>query len=599
MNKPVQKISTYNTFRDSLKNFLKKHKQILLAAAIFLVTTASFLWPMVTHIKSYSDGGDHMFNAWTLARNHNCLLRQSCESYSDGNIFFPNEDSMLYSETQFSTGLLTLPLRLIDDNPLFSVNVWYLVSAFSSALFMYMLVFYLSRGNQPFSILAGLLFEFAPTKISAMSHLQSLSIFYLPLIILLLLKYRDTAQKRYLGLFILFSSLLFLASWYQMVFGLVVIGAFIVYVLVTEHKNRFKGWYLAGATAVAIMTTLPLGIQYMRFSKANDATFSIGSQVFFSSGIYDYFTPYEHTPLGSLYYELKPPMQRNAYNSDNYSYAGVTLYALLAFCLVAAYRNRKKVKEKAIKHQTVLIGLVFLAGFIFSLGPLIKIRTQYLFDAGDLNVVVPAPYILVDKFLPQLSFIRAIGRATIICLFALCLILAIFALYTNRVRSRGRRCALAASVIVLVVLDVLPVYDLLTKPFKPIPAYSVNYSIPDVYKFIKSDKTVDNIIILRTKPDYEYAGIPHAAPEDVMWSGYHNKKIFNGYSGYYPPDYDKMLGDFIDLQANDRAKMQALGLEHVLIDKYLSYPEIGLEQRAKELLSNKVYEDSHYVLYKI
>jgi len=45
-----------------------------------------------------------MFNAWTLARDHHCILHQACSNYSNGNIFYPNKDSMLYSETQYQRG---------------------------------------------------------------------------------------------------------------------------------------------------------------------------------------------------------------------------------------------------------------------------------------------------------------------------------------------------------------------------------------------------------------------------------------------------------------------------------------------------------------
>src|SRR6266540_3265030 len=138
-------------------DFLRRH---WLGTLLILVATLIFFWPIVIRLDSYSDGGDSMFNAWTLARNHHCLQGEGCPNYADGNIYFPNKYSMLYSETQLSAGGVTLPLHWINNNPIFAFNVLMIVSFFLSGWFMYLLAKRLSRGNELFSILAGLIFEF-------------------------------------------------------------------------------------------------------------------------------------------------------------------------------------------------------------------------------------------------------------------------------------------------------------------------------------------------------------------------------------------------------------------------------------------------------
>ena len=61
------------------------------------------------HVGDYSEGGDAMFNAWAIARNQHCILREACPSYVNANIYFPHKDTMLYSESQLSAGFLTYP----------------------------------------------------------------------------------------------------------------------------------------------------------------------------------------------------------------------------------------------------------------------------------------------------------------------------------------------------------------------------------------------------------------------------------------------------------------------------------------------------------
>lgn len=564
-----------------------------------MIATASFLWPMFRHASTYSEGGDHMFNAWTLARNHHCILQEGCEKYSNGNIFFPNKDTMLYSETQLSAGILTLPLHVINPNPLFAVNIWHLMSALFSGFFMYLLARYLSKGNQAISILSGLIFEFAPTKISSMSHLQNLSIFYLPLIILMLLKYRDSGQRRYLGLFGLFSSLLFLASWYQMVFGLVVIVLFILF-LVLQKTHRQKAKMLFFAVLVALLPTLPLAREYVRFSKETSAGFSINSQVEFSASINDYVLPYQETPLGALYYKLKPDAHRNSYNPDSFSYTGISLYIIALICLVLAVRKRKSQAYFA-EHKLfiILLAITFVAGVIISLGPILKYGTHSSFPLQGVRVSIPAPYILVNTLLPQLSFIRAIGRASVIALFALCCALAIFGGYLQTIESRTKRIVLTSLVFVVTSLDLLPIRQLVRMPFIKMDPQRIGYTIPEVYRFVENNPQINNIVIVRTQKDYPNIGLPTARIEDVLWSGYHNRNIFNGYSGYEPPAYKAGLKDYTDLQIDDVTEMKSQNLQYYLVDTLLSQDSPDILKNTESILGKSVYSDSRYSLFKI
>jgi hypothetical protein len=255
-----------------LLNFFKRN---WLGTLVILTATLIFFWPVVTRISSYSEGGDAMFNAWTLARDHHCLMRDSCSSYSTSNIYFPHKDTMLYSETQLSAGFVTLPLYWINDNPLFSNNVLTIVSCFLAGWFMYLLAKYLSKGNEIFSILAGLIFEFAPFKMAAIWHLQNLSIFCLPLAILLIMKFFDTNNRKYLwglGLTLIYQ---FYASWYQMVFVAIAVSILAICMLLIRYVNWRQALMVLAVLALAAISTLPLAEQYIRFSKTNKATFGI------------------------------------------------------------------------------------------------------------------------------------------------------------------------------------------------------------------------------------------------------------------------------------------------------------------------------------
>lgn len=589
----MQKVSVDHIFIP-VKNFLATNWK---GISIILLLTLVFFWPMVTRISSYSEGGDASFNAWTLSRNHNCFVQDNCPNYSDANIYFPNKDTMLYSETQLSAGLVTFPLKFINDNPIFAYNIWTIVSFFLSGLFMYLLARFITKGNEVFSIAAGLIFEFAPYKMAAVSHLQNLSIFCLPLIVLFVLKYVQKPLLKYLvGLFLALLYV-FYASWYQMVFAGIGLGVLVLSLYLFRVVSIKRSLAIAAITLLAVLATLPLAKEYVRFSKTNSATFSIKEQVLYSSSVVDYVTPHSGTAAGKLFYHLSPNAHRDAYNRDSFSYHGITLYIIGSLVFILALLARKKSKAKKLEFGTIAaLAVVGVVGLVLSLGPLLKFKAGYFYPAGEgINLAIPAPYILVDKFLPQLSFIRAIGRISVLFLFALCCALAYFALLLYRSKlSETRKRVVAILVIGLLAFELMPLHGVVMSKH----SYAYNLSIPEVYRHIKAHKEIDNIIVLRAK-EYPGATFDVARSEDILWSGYHNRNLFNGYSGYTPPTYFSDIVDFVNFTAADIPKLKKLGLKYVLVDKPLMTDKKEALQNLRQSFGNGVYEDERYLLYKI
>jgi hypothetical protein len=540
-----------------------------------------------------------MFNAWTLARNHHCILQQGCPTYTDGNIYFPNEDSMLYSETQLSAGLLTLPLFAINDNPIFSYNLWTIISFLLSGIFMYLLAKFLSKNNEPISILAGLIFEFAPFKMAALGHLQNLSIFYLPLIILLFLKFLSNKKSKnsYLvGAFVA-MVLLFYASWYQMVFALMFIGPFIFGVLIAKIYPIRRILLIVAVVLLSVLSTLPLAKEYVRFSGSTGASFKTAEQSLFSSSLKDYFIPSTYTLAGKVYYQQRPLSQVNSYNPDSYSYHGILLYSVCAALILLTFIKRgKKYFSRTERRLIQIFGGVGFVGFIVSLGPLLKIGKDFFYTTPDMveRVIIPLPYLLVSRFLPQLSFIRAIGRASVVMLLALCCILAIGAILLAKIEYR-KRLLITVGLFLIVAFELLPFHPYYLSG----ASHTRDHSIPKVYQFIKDNPDINNLVVLRADKDYPEAVIPVARAEDVLWAGFHNRNIFNGYSGYEPKNYGPTYIDLVNFQPDDVPKLQKLGLRYVLVDKQLSKANPQLSNTVAEILPKKVYEDNRYALFKV
>jgi hypothetical protein len=575
-------------------------RQNWIGAVVILGATLLFFWPIVTRIDSYSEGGDAMFNAWTLARNHHCIIGQGCPDYTDGNIYYPHEDTMLYSETQLSAGLLTLPLFLINDNPIFAYNIWTIASVFFAGFFMYLLAKYLSRGNEWVSILAGLIFAFAPFKMAAIFHLQNLSIFYLPLAILLVLKYFDTKKRAYLWWLLVVLILLFYASWYNLVFSAVALALLLGGYLLFRLANLKKVLAVAGIIGLAGLATLPLAVEFMRFSKETGANFSIKDQLLYQSSLMDYVLPHDGTLVGKIFYAFNPDERRNAFNLDSFSYHGIILYILAGALLVLVFINRKKSKEAFKKFGAVItFAVIGVVGFILSLGPLLKVKGNYIYGstADGIGVAMPLPYLFIDKFIPQLTFIRGVGRWSVLFLLALCCLLAYLAYYVAKNKTYQKyKIVIGVLVSAIIFVELMPLHQVTMSKND----YSYNLRVPQVYQFIKERPEINNLIVLRGDEDYPNAPIPIARAEDILWSGYHNRNIFNGYSGYTPSEYFNQYWDFIDFEADDIDKMRKLGIRYLVVDKQLSVVKnTHMPDAVKQLVGNKLYEDERYSLHRL
>ena len=587
----------------TIKSHLRRN---VIGLLVVLFATTIFFYPVLIRAGSYNPGGDGMFNAWTLARGQNCILRQNCPNLADGNIFFPHKSSMVFSESQLSAALLTLPLRVLNNNPTFIYNMWTFISFLLGGWFMYLLAKHLSRGNEFISVLSALLFEFGPYKLQSFVHIQNLSIFYLPLIVLLILRYIEKPSRKLLvGLFITLV-LQFYASWYQMSYVLLALVILLPAAWLLKLMQPKKVLAVACITALAVISTLPLAYQYSKFSQATDSSFGIDGQAQFSASLMDYVIPQQGTLAGGLFHKLIPNVPLNSYNSDSSAYHGLVLYVAAAAVLIILLRQRKKnTAAKKLYRSAIIFYLIGFAGFITSLGPMLKLRSTYLYPAtiaGEAsNLVIPLPYMIVTLIAPGLSFMRAIGRATVLVQFSLCCIIALIPLvFTMTQWSKSTRNKIMVAVCAVIIFELFP--------FRLIPmsqnAEHYNLTIPAAYSYIRSHKDIDNIVVLAADSDY-YGNYAEDVPvrdtvyEQVLWAGYDNKNTFNGYSGYFPPGYGDQMDDFIDFSVDDIEKMQALGLRYILVDMGRSMSRPDLVERIQKAGTKEVYKDQRFALYKL
>lgn len=563
--------------------------------AIIVLATIIYFFPLILRLGTYMTGGDSMFNAWVMERNQHCILREHCPDYSNANIYYPNKDSMLYSEVEISPSVVTLPLHFLSPNPILPYNVVTILTFLMLGLSMYWLALYLSRGNQYYSLLAGLIFEFAPALITATYHLQNLSVFCYPLAFLAIFKYLDTHKRRYLAG--LFAVLLycFFASWYQMIFIVAMVGLLSLFLLWRKRAAWRDICILAIVVGVACLATLPLVTQYLHFSKESHARYTLAEKVADSSGLIDYAVTPGYTLLGQFIQLISGHHWSSASKVQTLSYGGVSLCALVF--LVGPYLIwSRRLGGRAVKYEYLLFVVIALTMFIISLGPLLKIGSTAFYHVQGLRAAIPMPALLIHLFVPQLGFMRGLARAADLMLFAMCCLLAILGGRIVPKWSFYKRHVLLINCIVGLVLavDILPGKMI---PLDPNP-HAYHPGVPAVYQVIKDNPKIDDIVVLQAK-DYPNVDFWFARTEVVLWSAYYNRNIYNGYSGYVPPTFEAEYADFVNLDASDPAKMRARGLKYVIVDRelYANKPEVLAS--VPSILGKPMYHDSRYDMYKL
>lgn len=219
-----------------------------------------------------SDIGDPLLNAWTLAWDAHALISDPMRLF-DANIFFPLPNTLAYSEHMLATALLALPLQGVTGEPLVAYNASLLMSFSLGGLGMYLLCLRWTRCRSA-AFLAGMAFAFAPYRLAAISHLQLLTLQWLPFSLLafdwLVERAAGTHSKARpataAGLVVLFSALQVLSSWYLAVFSALVGGVYVLARLAATrrwaHLGRALAWLAACGMALAALVA-PMAVRYL------------------------------------------------------------------------------------------------------------------------------------------------------------------------------------------------------------------------------------------------------------------------------------------------------------------------------------------------
>ena len=519
--------------------------------ALFVALAVFHTWPLATdpaHL-SRNDNGDTLLNEWAISWFAHQALRAPLELF-DANIFYPERDTLAYSEALIVQGAMGAPLRWLGASPVLTYNL-VLLAGFILTAWAMCLVVARWTGDWAAGLAAGMLFGFNSHTLTRLPHLQAQHVEFLPLALLALdAVIREPGVRpaaRLAGWFALQA----LTSVY-----LLVISAFALAAAslarpewYTSRRLLKVAPYIALAAGLACIVLLPYLLPYWRLSRDPLFSRSIEQSIQYSASWADYLA----TP-GRLHY---------AWWSHRW-FAGTALFPGMVGLLLTATAIGFGV---AFKDRRARMCLAFgVCGVALSFG------TQ-----------LPG-YATLYRFIPLLHAIRAPDRFGYLAIVATS-VLAAFGLVEIRRRVPTRVWTpLLAVVLGLITLEATAA-----------PLGFTRYDgIPRIYRE------------LRNEPHAVVVEVPLHAPRAaflnarfMLNSTEHWKPLVNGYSGFVPDSYRRNYERLVRFQdARSIEALEGLGVTHVFVHLDEFRPHIPAEIERVPTLHQLATEGS-IALYRL
>jgi hypothetical protein len=496
---------------------------------LFVVLAIVQTWPLASdpaHL-SRNDNGDTVLNEWTLAWVAHQAPRAPHRLY-DANIFYPERDTLAYSESMIVQSAMAAPLLWLGASPVLAYNL-VLLAGFVLTGWAFTLVVARWTGDWRAGVLSGILAAFNAHTISRIPHLQAQHGEFLPLALLALDQLLREPRA---------GHALRLAGWYTLqALTSVYLLVFTAFALTVAALVRPGDWIgartrkvvpqIALAAAVAGVLLLPFLLPYWRAYSGQGLTRSLNDARWFAASGWDYLT----TP-GRIHGEW----WSHGFPATTSLFPGIAGLALTAVAIASGVALRDPRARMCLAAG--------LCGVVLSFG-----------------TRMPG-YELLHGAVPLLQAIRAPVRFGYLGIVGVAL-LAGFGLAHLRQRLPARTSGVVAAVALALAI---------VEPFRA-PLYLPRFDgIPGIYRQLRD---VPDAVVVELPFPHPWAVFHNA--KYMLNSTVHWKPMLNGYSGFVPYSYREhfdQLSGFPDEKSI--AALERLGVTHLFVHA----DQLSVEQTA-------------------
>ncbi len=533
---------------------LVAHRADLASLAWYLALTTVDLWPLITRLDSAVPHliRDPALQATTLWDVSGHLLQGDLAHLYEASFFYGAHDALAFSDAQVGLQPVALPLRLLTNDALFTLNLLVVLTFPLTAVIADALGRLVTGGSKAAGLVAGTIFAFAAYRFTHIVHLNLLSSWTIPLSFLCL------------------ELFLRHGSWRS---GLAWALSVILAVSMALHYFLFlallEPLYLATRLAVspermAILRRLPrlilpaglaaagsfvLLLPYLGL-RAEGYTRSFAVTSAFVARIKDYLAPAADSMLMHPLFKAL----RIATGPDEREIGPGILALLLAGggIVVATLQRRREWLRTAT--PWLVVGV---AAGILSLGPALYPNRV---TPPPIQTLPALPYAALAGFLP-LDSLRAPARFAVVVLLAVAMLaaLTVAAIARSERLPRLARRAILGAIPILLALE----YSVAI-PVAPV-AWGAN--LPPGYAW------------LRTAPPGPVVEIPTdvvPATRYALYSTVDGHPRLNGWSGFYPKGTPPVDPRFV---APDRfetwlADCRSLGARYLVVHERETDPAL-------------------------
>jgi hypothetical protein len=482
---------------------------------LFTLLSIVHTWPLASAPArlSRNDNADTILNEWIVAWVAHQAVRDPLHLV-DANIFYPDRNTLAYSEYLLVPAAMGAPLVWAGRSPVLVYNVL-LIAGLTLTGWAACLLISRWTGDLAAGIVGGVLIAFNAHTLTRLPQLQALHMEGLPLALLAFDALLTTPRVRHALLLALWFALQGLTSYYGTIF--------MTTALLVGWLARPEDWIgprarrvlplIALAAGVALLIILPFLLPYRRLGQVR----SLNEVALYSAGWRDYLA----SPA-RVHYDL---WSARWFGGTTALFPGVTSIVFAAVAIVTGAVTRDKRARMAL-----VFGIV---GIALSCGP-----------------SMPG-YAVLYRLLPPLQGIRNAARFGYLAIVSSA-ILAGFGVAAIRQRwpQRRLRPAFAFSVILLANVDAFSA---------PIDYVNAERVSPLFSSLRNSDAIVAEF------PFYPPDRVFHNA-DYMLESTYNWRPMLNGYSGLTPQsyvDHARELARFPDQHA--MATLRAIGVTHIFV----------------------------------
>ena len=476
------------------------------------------------------------FSIWRLAWIAHQLPADPAHLF-DANIFFPDRNTLAYSDAMLMVGAAAAPLFWGGVEPARIHNI-FIVLAFASSMYAAFLLARRLTGDWRASVLAAVIFGLCPYRFAHIGHLELQWVMWMPLAMLSLhALVAEPSAVRALTLGGILAAQAFCSIYYG-VFLTIYVGVALI-AIVVQDRSRSRVMRVAGLAVVPMLFVAAIyGPPYLE-SRRTMGPRAASEVEQFSATPADYArVPPQNRPHRAL--------GLAAADDEHSLFPG---FVVLTFAMIAFW--------PPINRQVWLYAVLALLAFDASLGP-----HGFVF-AG------------IERLFPLFSSFRASARFAILVVLSLSMLAALAAARLGRRWRWGGAATMLAACLVVV--------ESYATPLAVRPATTVPTEVDQFLSTLAKDAAVVELPLPRPDALWLYE------TTFQLKSINHWRPLVNGYSGFVPEQYERTLHEMAGFpDARSARRLRELGVDLVVVNR-VHYGEQAYHDLSEALLASREF----------